>query len=44
MKIVATCRTLNEEANIERFCESYSQFADQIIVADGGSTDRAVNY
>lgn len=39
MKIIATVRTLNEEKNIEKFCKSYSEFADLILVADGGSTD-----
>jgi glycosyltransferase involved in cell wall biosynthesis len=42
MKIVATVRTLNEESNIRKFCESYSQFADSILIADGGSTDNTV--
>ena len=39
MKIVATCRTLNEEKNIERFCMSYT-WVDKVLIADGGSTDR----
>jgi hypothetical protein len=39
MKIVATVRTFNEAQHIKKFCESYSQFADLILVADGGSTD-----
>lgn len=38
MKIIATVRTLNEELNISRFCESY-WWADEIIIADGGSSD-----
>ncbi len=42
MKIIATVRTLNEKANIEKFCESYSQFADVLLIADGGSTDNTV--
>ncbi|KKN02885.1 hypothetical protein LCGC14_1113260 [marine sediment metagenome] len=42
MKIVATVRAKNEEANIERFCMSYQNIADTILVADGGSTDRTV--
>lgn len=41
MKIIATVRTRNEESNIERFCMSY-QWADSILVADGGSDDRTV--
>lgn len=39
MKIIATVRTRNEEENIERFCQSY-QWADKILVADGGSRDK----
>lgn len=39
MKIVVISRTLNEEESIERFCESY-QWADNILIADGGSRDR----
>lgn len=41
MKIIVIVRSRNEEANIERFCLSY-QWADQIFVADGGSTDDTV--
>jgi len=37
-KIVVAVRTKDEELNIGRFCESY-QWADEIVVADGGSTD-----
>jgi glycosyltransferase involved in cell wall biosynthesis len=37
-KIIVTVRTLNEQLNIERFCQSYT-WVDEIIVADGGSTD-----
>jgi len=48
MKIVATCRTLNEERNIDAFCRAYSEFCDFLLVADGGSTDdtveRALQY
>lgn len=42
--IVATTRTKNEEANIEKFCRSYLEFnlADAVLVADGGSDDRTV--
>lgn len=36
------CCTLNEERNIERYCEVYSRFADSIVICDGGSTDRTV--
>jgi len=42
MKIVATVRTKNEEANIGRFCEAYQSIADLILIADGGSEDRTV--
>lgn len=39
MKVVVAIRTRNEEMNIERFCKSYD-WADMILVADGGSEDR----
>lgn len=39
MRIITICRTKNEAKNIERFCHSYSQFSDLILIADGGSTD-----
>lgn len=42
MNIVVIARTRNEERNISRFCHAYS-WADTIIVADGGSTDRTVS-
>jgi len=41
MKIVATVRTLNESKHIEQYCEAY-QFADEILIADGGSTDNTI--
>jgi glycosyltransferase involved in cell wall biosynthesis len=41
MKIIALVRTLNEERNIARFCRSYA-WADKILCADGGSTDKTV--
>lgn len=43
MKIVATCRMYNETDHIEQFCQSYSEFADVILVADGGSQDDTVS-
>ena len=42
MKIIATVRTLNEARNIERFCSAY-QWADKVLVADGGSIDNTVS-
>lgn len=42
VNVIAVCRTLNEEANIERFCREYSKIADRILIADGGSSDRTV--
>jgi glycosyltransferase involved in cell wall biosynthesis len=41
MKIIVAVRCYNEEKHIERFMRGYD-FADQIIVSDGGSTDRSV--
>lgn len=47
MKIIVAVRTLNESKNIDRFCQSYA-WADQILIADGGSEDdtvlRALRY
>ena len=40
-KIIVICRTRNEAKNIDRFCQSY-QWADAILIADGGSTDKTV--
>ena len=42
IKIVVMCCVLNEERNIERYCEVYSRFTDKIVICDGGSTDRTV--
>lgn len=42
MKIIASCRTYQEEAHIKQFCEAYGEFADTILIADGLSTDRTV--
>lgn len=41
MKIISVLRTLNEERFIARHCKNH-QFADKILIADGGSTDRTV--
>lgn len=41
MKIVGTVRTRNEERNIANFCRGYD-FADLILVADGGSEDNTI--
>lgn len=41
MKIITIVRTLNEESNIKRFCESYL-WVDKLIIADGGSTDKTI--
>lgn len=40
-KIVVATRTLNEQDNIERFCNAYWN-VDVIIIADGGSTDNTL--
>ena len=42
MRIICCVRTRNEETNIARFIKSYSEIADKILVADGGSTDRTL--
>ena len=42
MAIVTVCRTLNEERNIELFCEEHSKIADIILISDGGSEDRTI--
>lgn len=42
MKIVATVRTLNEARNIPHFCAAYD-WADMVLVADGGSDDDTVS-
>jgi hypothetical protein len=41
MKIVAAVRCWNEERHVKRFLDGYS-FCDEIVVSDGGSTDRSV--
>lgn len=41
MKIVVVVRARDEEKNIGRFCRNY-QWADKILVADGGSVDDTV--
>lgn len=42
MKIVVAVRCYNEQKHIERFMKGY-EFADQIVVSDGGSTDDSVS-
>lgn len=42
MKIVVAVRCYNEERHIKRFLRQYD-FADQIVVSDGGSTDDSVS-
>jgi hypothetical protein len=42
MKIIATVRTFNESRHIDQYCQAY-QFADDILIADGGSTDNTVD-
>jgi len=42
VKIVASCRTLNESKHIAQWCKSYSEFADVLIIGDGGSIDDTV--
>jgi glycosyltransferase involved in cell wall biosynthesis len=42
VNIVVAVRCLNEEKNIERFLHGYD-FADSIVVSDGGSTDDSLN-
>lgn len=41
MNIVVAVRCYNEEKNIERFMRCYD-FANHIVVSDGGSTDRSL--
>jgi glycosyltransferase involved in cell wall biosynthesis len=40
-RIICTCRVRDEEHNIERFLRTY-QWADKILIADGGSIDRTI--
>jgi len=42
MKIAACIRSYNESKNIEKCCESYLEFVDKLLIADGGSTDDTV--
>lgn len=42
MKAIVVCRTRNEARNIGRFCQAH-QWADSILIADGGSTDATLD-
>jgi len=42
MKIIAVIRTFNEAERIKKCCQAY-QFCDQILIADGESTDKTVD-
>jgi len=42
MKLSVCTRTYNEEHRVEKFCASAAEYADKILIADGGSTDRTV--
>jgi len=42
MKIVATLKSRNEEKNIRNAIESYHDWVDCILLADGGSEDKTV--
>lgn len=44
MKIVALIRALNEENRIDACCQSYSEFCDAVLIADGGSTDKTIEF
>jgi glycosyltransferase involved in cell wall biosynthesis len=41
MKIIATLKSRNEEKNIRNAIESYD-WADRILLADGGSKDKTI--
>lgn len=43
MKIVVIGRTKNEERNIRRFIEGYQDWVDEILIADGRSTDQTLD-
>lgn len=42
MKIVLTLKSKNEEKNIRRAIECYHDWVDEILLADGGSTDKTI--
>jgi len=42
MKIVMTLKSKNEENNIRNAIECYHDWVDEILLADGGSTDRTI--
>lgn len=43
MKIIVIGRTKNEERNIRRFIKGYQDWVDEILIADGGSTDQTLD-
>ncbi len=42
LNVVSMCCVLNEERNIERYCQVYERFVDTMVICDGGSTDNTV--
>lgn len=42
MKIILTLKSRNEESNVANAIESYVDWVDEILLADGGSTDRTI--
>lgn len=42
MKIIATLKSRNEERNIRNAIESYHDWVDQILLADGDSSDKTI--
>lgn len=42
MKIITIVRVRNEQDNISRFISSYKNIADEVLIADGGSSDKTI--